>query len=42
MAVRNSRTKRGAMMKATIARRRGLQATVFKKKIGYGTSITRK
>lgn len=42
MVVRNSRTKKLAMMKAAIARRRGLEASVFKKKIGYGTSITRK
>lgn len=42
MVVRNSRTKRIAMMKAAMARRRGLTASVFKKKIGYGTSVTRK
>ncbi len=42
MVVRNSRTKTMAMRKGAIARRRGLKATVFKKKIGYGTSITRR
>ena len=42
MAVKDSRTKTLAMMKARVARKRGLEATVFKKKKGYGTSITRK
>ncbi len=42
MVVRNSRTKTMAMRKATIARRSGFQATVFKKKKGYGTSVTRR
>jgi len=42
MVVKNSRTKRMAMMKATAARKRGLQASVFKKTKGYGTSVTRK
>jgi len=41
MVARDSRTKRMAMIKATKARKRGLEATVFKKKKGYGTSITR-
>ncbi len=42
MAVKNSRTKSMATMKAAMARKRGLEASVFKKKKGYGTSITRK
>ena len=42
MAVKNSRTKKMAEMKAARARKRGLEASVFKKKKGYGTSITRK
>lgn len=42
MVVRNSITKRIAMRKASVARSRGLTASVFKKKKGYGTSVTRK
>ncbi len=42
MAVKNSKTKKIAKMKAAKARDRGLEASVFKKKKGYGTSITRK
>ncbi len=42
MVVKNSQTKKLAMMKAATARKRGLEASVFKKKKGYGTSITRK
>lgn len=42
MVTRNSRTKSMAKMKAAKARDRGFQASVFKKKKGYGTSITRK
>ena len=42
MVVKNSRTKKMAQMKAAKARGRGLEASVFKKKKGYGTSITRK
>ncbi len=42
MVVKNSRTKKMASMKAAKARKRGLEASVFKKKKGYGTSITRK
>lgn len=30
------------MMKAARARSRGFEASVFKKKKGYGTSVTRK
>lgn len=42
MAVKDSRTKKMAEMKAATARTKGLKASVFKKKKGYGTSITRK
>lgn len=42
MVVRNTRTKTRAKMIATVARRRGLVATVNKKKKGFGVSITRK
>ncbi len=42
MVVKNSRTKDMARVKAARARKRGLEANVFKKKKGYGTSITRK
>ena len=41
MAVRNTRTKTAAKMVASRMRRRGLEATVFKKKRGYGVSVTR-
>ena len=42
MAVKNTRTKTRAMIVATRARRIGLNASVFKKKRGYGVSVTRK
>lgn len=42
MVVKNSRKKSTAEMKAKKARTRGLEASVFKKKKGYGTSVTRK
>ena len=42
MTVKNSKSKSLALMKAKKARARGLEASVFKKKKGYGTSITRK
>ena len=42
MVVKNSSKKSTAQMKAKKARGRGLEASVFKKKKGYGTSITRK
>ena len=35
-------TKRGAKMKAKMSRKKGLEATVFKKKKGYGVSVTRR
>ena len=42
MVVKNSRTKKMADMKAASARKKGFEASVFKKKKGYGTSVTRK
>ena len=42
MAVKNTRKKSTAKMLAKVARKRGLEATVFKKKKGYGVSVTRK
>ncbi len=42
MVVKNSKTKTLAKMKAMKARKRGLEASIFKKKKGFGTSITRK
>ncbi len=42
MTVRNARKKMTAKKIAKIARKRGLKATVFKKKKGFGVSVTRK
>lgn len=42
MVVRNTKTKTRAKMIAATARRRGLMASVSKKKKGYGVSITRR
>ncbi len=42
MVVKNTRKKSTAQMIAAKARKRGLMATVSKKKRGYGVSITRK
>lgn len=36
------RTKTTAKMKAMRARKKGLEATVYKMKKGYGVSVTRK
>ncbi|KKL25634.1 hypothetical protein LCGC14_2403340 [marine sediment metagenome] len=41
MVVKNTRTKTRADMVARRARRIGLNASVFKKKRGYGVSVTR-
>ncbi len=41
MVVKNSMKKSNALAKAKAARARGLNASVFKKKKGYGTSVTR-
>ena len=37
----SARTKTTANKRATSARKRGLNASVFKKKKGYGVSVTR-
>lgn len=42
MVVRNTKKKRTAKVIAKVARKRGLKATVFKKKKGYAVSVTRK
>jgi len=42
MAVKNTKKKSSAVAKAKVARKRGLEASVFKKKKGYGVSVTRK
>lgn len=42
MAVKNFKKKRTAKNAATKARKRGLKASVFKKKKGFGLSVTRK
>jgi hypothetical protein len=42
MAVHNSGTKTNARMMASRFRRKGFVASVFKKKKGYGVSVTRK
>lgn len=41
MAVRNFKKKSTAKRAASVARKRGLKATVFKKARGYGVSATR-
>ena len=42
MVVKNSKNITLAKMKAKMARKKGLEASVFKKKKGFGTSVTRK
>lgn len=42
MAVRNFQKKTTAKRAAKVARKRGLNATVFKKKKGFAVSATRK
>lgn len=42
MVVKDSMKKSTALDKAKKARNKGFKAQVFKKKKGYGTSITRK
>lgn len=42
MVVDNFRKMKNARMAAARARKRGLKATVFKKKKGFGVSKTRK
>ncbi len=42
MVSRTTRKKSTAQTIARVARRRGLKASVFKKKKGFGVSVTRK
>jgi hypothetical protein len=42
MVTHNTQKKRTAKVKATKARAKGYNASVFKKKKGYGVSVTRK
>jgi len=38
----NCKKKKSAEMKASKARKKGYEASVYKKKKGYGVSVTRK
>ena len=42
MVAKRATTKRNAMQRASKARKMGFEASVFKKKKGYGVSVTRK
>ena len=42
MVVKNTKTKARAKAIAVSARKKGLEATINKKKKGYGVSVTRK
>ena len=42
MVARTTKYKKTADMKAMKARKMGLNASVYKKKMGYGVSVTRK
>lgn len=42
MVAKRAATKTSAKMRAKMARKKGLKASVFKKKKGYGVSVTRK
>ena len=42
MAAKRATTKMNAKERAKKARKRGLKASVFKKKKGYGVSVTKK
>lgn len=42
MVVYNTKKKTTAKTKAMSMRKKGLEASVFKKKKGYGVSVTRK
>ena len=42
MVARSARTKTTAKKAAMKARKKGFEASIFKKKKGYGTSVTRK
>ena len=42
MVSKNAKNKRTAKMRAEIARKKGFKASIFKKKKGFGVSVTRK
>jgi hypothetical protein len=42
MVAKRAKNKTTAMARAKMARKRGLEASIFKKKKGYGVSVTRK
>lgn len=42
MVAKRAKNKTTAKMRATEARKKGLAASIFKKKKGYGVSVTRK
>lgn len=42
MVAKTARTKRTAMVRAAMARSQGFNSSIFKKKKGYGVSVTRK
>jgi len=42
MVAKIARTKTTAKARASMARKKGLNASIFKKKKGYGVSVTRK
>ncbi len=42
MVVKRAKDKTTALKRARMARGRGFQASIFKKKVGYGVSINRK
>ena len=42
MVAKRATTKMNAMERAAMERKKGFKATIFKKKKGYGVSVTRK
>lgn len=42
MVAKRAKTKSNAEERAKMARKKGLKASVYKKKKGYGVSVTRK
>lgn len=42
MVAKQAKNKTTAMARASMARKQGLSASIFKKKKGYGVSVTRK
>ncbi len=42
MVAKRAKNMRTAKMRAAEARKKGLEATIFKKKKGFGVSVTRK